>query len=574
MSVTRRDASRKSIKLPVLNDSRRREERLIVRYGGRHGITFNLVPSTQHVIVRSSPRLPILTPKRPFEVTPLTLEARAMLDQYQLEFRLPMVGVEVLTPRRASLSAAERDAMIKVLNREEHIEFAAPVLIDPQGKRPVIYTENIFVKFGDEETLSTCTTILTRYKLEILRKLSYARNAWFVAARRKGLGVFGIAEQLLNEPQVELCHPELIRESRQRRVFPQQWHLSKTKIGDMTIDAHIEVEAAWKVTRGKGAVIAVIDNGFDVDHEEFQPAKSKIVWPRDVTRGSDDPRPGNSDHHGTACAGVACANGGIGASGVAPDAKLMPIRLAPFLGSQAEAEAFVWAADHGADVISCSWGPLDGDWSNPDDPLHQQVVLLPDSTRLAIEYAAMNGRKGKGWVIVFAAGNGNESVDNDGYASYEHVIAVAACNDSGKRSVYSDHGKAIGCTFPSNDVAMAKPLTPGIWTTDRSGAAGYNPGDVAKGDAKGNYTNSFGGTSSAAAGVAGAAALIVAANPSLTREQVRDLLCTTCDRIDVEEGEYDAMGRSVLYGYGRVNAAKALKLAAPKKRKRSSKKRR
>src|SRR4029077_14141228 len=107
------------------------------------------------------------------------------------------------------------------------------------------------------------------------------------------------------------------------------------------------------------------------------------------------------DRHGHACAGVACASGSVGASGVAPKAKLMRIRLESQLGSQQEAAAFVWAADHGADVISCSWGPEDGDWSDPSDPLHKDVVPLPDSTRLAIEYAITKGRGGKGCVIVW-----------------------------------------------------------------------------------------------------------------------------------------------------------------------------
>ncbi len=159
----------------------------------------------------------------------------------------------------------------------------------------------------------------------------------------------------------------------------------------------------------------------------------------------------------------------------------MPIRLASSLGSQHEADAFQWAADHGADVISCSWGPRDGAWFNPDDPLHTAVTPIPASTRLAIDYASTTGRGGKGCVILFAAGNGNESVDNDGYASYPRVIAVAACNDRGVRSIYSDFGRAVWCAFPSNDVAFPAanhpaPLTSGIWTTDRRGAQGYNPG--------------------------------------------------------------------------------------------------
>jgi subtilisin-like proprotein convertase family protein len=246
----------------------------------------------------------------------------------------------------------------------------------------------------------------------------------------------------------------------------------------------------------------------------------------------------------------------------------MPIRLSSALGSQQEADAFAWAADHGADVISCSWGPADGKWFDPNDPLHNQSFPLPASTKLAIDYATNQGRNGKGCVIFFAAGNGNEKVDNDGYASYERVIAVAACGDRGIKSVYSDFGKAIWCAFPSSDFGFEpanhpEPLTTGIWTTDRVGARGYNPGDLRLGDADGLFTNDFGGTSSACPGAAGVAALILSINPDLKWQDVRDVIRRACDKIDPSGGGYDTNGRSSLYGFGRINAETASLLAKP-----------
>ena len=294
--------------------------------------------------------------------------------------------------------------------------------------------------------------------------------------------------------------------------------------------------------------------------------------PRDVTVGTCDPRPKDTsifyrDDHGTACAGVACADGRDGASGVAPQAQLLPIRLASGLGSQEEANAFAWAADNGADVISCSWGPQDGRWWDPTDPLHHTAVHLPASTRLAINYVTNNGREGRGCVVCFAAGNGNESVGNDGYASYDRVMAVAACNDHGTRSVYSDYGDAIWCAFPSSDFEHApfghpKPLTSGIWTTDRVGKDGYNGGDPRLGDVAGNYANDFGGTSSASPGAAGIAALVLSVGPALQWQQVRDILRRACDRIDPTGGQYDGSGHSRFYGYGRLNAETAVSLAS------------
>lgn len=530
------------------------------RYGGKNGKRHSLTTSNDHVVVRTNSRS-ALAGARPFEVSALSNKAKDILDEFELTTRFREAGVEILRAKVTRGSKAMRDRARAILTEEPEIEFAGRVLINPQSERPVLYTENFFVKFDGDQSATACRKILKKYGLTVKNELEYARNAYFVEAPAgTGLVVFDIAEKLLQEQSVELCHPELIRESRQRSAFPQQWHLKKTTVGGNVVDNHASVEAAWTSSDGTGATIAIIDDGVDLDHQEFQTA-GKIVAPRDVTRRTDNPRPGNGDNHGTACAGVACANGNFGASGVAPRARLLPIRLASVLGSQAEADAFVWAAQNGADVISCSWGPPDGVWFRPEDPVHNQSVPLPDSTRLAMDFAATQGRNGKGCIILFAAGNGNESVDNDGYASYSKVTAVAACNDMGTRAAYSDFGGAVWCAFPSNHGRPS--LTPGIWTTDRTGPLGYNSGDPLQGDAAGNYTNDFGGTSSACPGVAGVAALIIARNPSLRWDQVRDILKQSCDKIDTAGGNYDANGRSPLYGFGRVNAKRAVELAQP-----------
>jgi len=499
----------------------------------------------------------------------------AELDDAILVVAYPEAGVEVYqVPTGKNVkSLSSRKA---ALRQSPDVRFAGGVLVDPTTREPVLYTENIFIKFVDSADPEDCEAVIQEEGLEIKERVTYATNAYFVAAPEgTGQDVFDIANRLLQQPDVEYCHPELIRPRASKSIFSQQWHLKKTTVGGIPVDAHANVEAAHEVTQGAGITIAIIDDGVDIDHVEFS-GSGKVVAPRDATDRTNDPRPQDifgtgpdeGDNHGTACAGVACGNGISGASGVAPKARLMPIRLASGLGSQREAEAFGWAVTNGADVISCSWGPTDGRWFNPNDPAHNRPFPLPASTKLAIDNAIANGRGGKGCVILFAAGNGNESVDNDGYASYSKVTAVAACNDRGKKSVYSDFGKAVWCAFPSNDFGHAPfnqpdPLTTGIWTVDRTGRNGYNTGTNGDGDNLGNFTNSFGGTSSACPGAAGVAALVLAVNPNLKWDAVKEVLRQACDKIDPTGGAYDTSGHSAKYGYGRLNALRAIQLAQP-----------
>jgi subtilisin family serine protease len=562
-----------------------------VRYGGRGGRTFEFETASDLVAVRTRDTGPV-------EDANLTAVGRRALDLVEPVVRFADAGVEVFHVR--SGNAQERDIVRSALKAEPEVQFAGRVLSDTAfrpsvgipsstsgaaaAKTPVLYSENLFVKFDPKLNSTEARSLLESYRLRPKRVVAYLEQAYFVEAPEGiGLEVFDVALQLLERHQtVELCHPEILRPRQFRAAFPGQWHLEPGLVDGTRIDAHAHVVEAWQITRGRGATIAVIDTGIDLDHREFATA-GKIVAPLNATSGTgstSDPRPRQArERHGTACAGVACANGRHGASGVAPDAKLMPIRLMSGLGSQDEADAIAWAADRGADVISCSWGPPDGRWSDPFDPAHGAVVAMPDSTRLAIEHAITNGRGGRGCIICFAAGNGNESVGNDGYASHPDIIAVAACSDRGVRSVYSDTGDAILCTFPSNDfefsgvapggplpdggvwdVPHPAPLTPGIWTTDWSGAQGYNRGgSLFAGDMAGDYTNSFGGTSSACPGVAGVVALVISVHPDLSHAELKALLRDACDRIDSPNGRYDAIsGHSPLYGFGRLNALTAV----------------
>ena len=534
-------------------------------YGGKEGTTYQLVEAKDLVVVRTKEDLPI-------EEIEMSARSRDLVPSMLPVASFPEANVTVYkcvpTGKRSPTSL--RNAVRKALPQEAGIRFAGRALKDPATGSIVVYTENMYLQFKADVSKERCEEIMSQYGLKLKEDLGITPNSYFVQAPPDiGLRVFAMSEELLAMPEIEACHPELVRERSFKFVHPMQWHIKETVINGLTINQHANVESAWELATGKGVVIAVLDDGVDVEHEEFS-GEGKITAPRDTVANSDDPRPKNaSERHGTPCAGVACANGQHKAWGTAPAATLMPIRLGS-IGSISEAKAFKWAADNGAAVISCSWGPEDGPWWNPSDPRHFNQARLPDSARNAIDYAIEKGRNGKGCVIVWAAGNGNEDVKYDEYASNPKVIAVAACNDTGTRSIYSDYGDAVWCCFPSNDFNYPKmnhprPLTPGIWTTDRRGKFGYNAGGINAenlvGDLEGHYTATFGGTSSACPGVAGVAALMLEANPSLTWDQVRQIIKNSCDRIDAEMGNYDAEGHSPFYGYGRLNAVNAVKNA-------------
>jgi len=521
-------------------------------FGGKNG--------TKHVLHESKDMVAIRTRNsRNLKSAVISDKGKKALKDLEIVLEFPEADITVFkTKGTVKERFAARNKARSALKKEPELRFVGKVLVEEDGKTVVLYTENIFIKFHDNIQADVCERIIDQNGLKIKQKPDYAKNTYFVSApENTGLRIFEISESLLSMKEVELCHPELIRKRGFKNIHPKQWHLKTTSVSGTRVNAGVKADLAHKLVTGKNIIIALIDDGFDIDHPEFnQPGK--VIYARDISSNSNDPRPRDVfNNHGTACAGVAAASG-INASGVAPGAILMPVRLVSNLGSLAEANAFKWAADHGADIISCSWGPEDGDWSDPEDPVHTTLIDIPDSTRLAIDYAVSKGRYGKGCIVTFAAGNGNEDCGYDGYASYAKVMAVAACNDTSKRSVYSDYGSNIWCSFPSSDFGYPPfrhpdPLTTGIYTTDRQGKAGYNP--------KGDYTDNFGGTSSACPGVAGTAALILAANPELTWLQVREIIKDTSDKIDSSGGKYDSNGHSKYFGFGRVNAERAVKKA-------------
>jgi subtilisin family serine protease len=291
--------------------------------------------------------------------------------------------------------------------------------------------------------------------------------------------------------------------------------------------------------------IAVVDDAVDTRHTEFA---GRVIGEWDAATGAPSSRPTGWQPHGTKVAGLALA-GGISVTGVAPTALLLAARVSALttkLGDPTEAAGIRWAAEQGADVICCAWGPQN---------LTVERGKLPEHTRDAIDFAISHGRGGKGCVVLFSSGNDGSDIALNEYASHPGVIAVGACNCHGKHPHYSGWGDALWCVVPSNDPRDPVGANETYDTTTPIGS--FLLGNTF-------YTDDFGFTSAACAIAAGVCARILAVNQSLTARDVREVIAQSCRKIDEDGGSYDERGHSPFYGYGCLDPIRAIAIADQK----------
>ncbi len=366
-----------------------------------------------------------------------------------------------------------------------------------------------------------------------------------------------VVTALPNFVPVKKAHSVSIEDPR----FADQWHLQNSGNRNGKADADVDAPEAWIVTEGDPTVrVAIVDDSVQSDHPDLADNFVNGIY-YDSFSGTDpnpSPRTG-SQRHGTPCAGVAVGSANdVGIRGVAPRCGLIGVHFWDADIAQT-ADAFYFCSDpdsdpttnDGASVISCSWS-----WN-----------AAFDTVRHAIDDVAEQGRGGLGTVILFAAGNDYGAIRaNQAFGSLNSVITVGATNWRDDHSAYSNIGAELDVTAPSNDVDTPAALA--IETTDNTDAMPRNPNRSYSGYASGDYTGTgttgFGGTSSATPLTAGVCALILSVNPNLTATEVRCILEHSTDRIRgaQQPSSYDpTTSHDLYYGYGRINAKKAVHLA-------------
>ena len=341
-------------------------------------------------------------------------------------------------------------------------------------------------------------------------------------------------------------------------LFNQQWHLQNTGQTGGTPGEDANVLPAWQQATGEGVVIGIVDDSLQGNHPDLQ-NKYRPDLSYDFVEDDTDPSPDLSaeftPNHGTAVAGVAAAdtNNQTGVVGVAPDSELAGLRLLPEEDDEplsVEDDTFrdstiakaLSYQNQEIDIYNNSWGDT-------------SFESLGEETLTALQNGVNDGRGGLGNIFVFAAGNGRAIQGNVNYnslANSRYTIAVSAIDHRGQPNYYSTPGAAVLVSGYSGGTPH-----PGITTTDVTGEAGYNP--------EGDYTDSFGGTSSAAPLVSGVIALMLDANPNLTWRDVQHILVETSVQNDPSDPGWAINGAgheiSHKYGFGAVNANAAVTAA-------------
>ncbi|NOQ27826.1 MAG: S8 family serine peptidase [Bacteroidales bacterium] len=449
------------------------------------------------------------------------------------------------------------------INKSNEIIYDAPFFKNSQNE-DLGLSHLFYIKLKKKEDLPKLEELAVSHSVEIIGNNKFMPLWYTLSCTKHSTGNAMTISNFFYETGIfSAAQPDLMPTEMSLSVndpyYTSQWNMSNNGQYGGASGIDIDVNNAWGITMGDNTVVAVIDNGIEFNHPDL-PNMYHLSY--DTEEGTSPSKIYGDLGHGIACAGIiGAAVNDKGIAGIAPNCQLMSISIiaeATTSSYQKRADGINFAWRNGADVISCSWHAE----SNP---------YMDD----AIDSALLFGRNGLGCVIVVAAGNTNSSYVRYPANSNPDIIAVGAMSMCAERkNPFSCDGENWGSNYGTDlDVVAPGVLIP---TTDRQATKGYNPYDflhtrfegtlISSDFSDDDYTLAFTGTSAACPHVAGIAALILSVKPDLTQDQVRYVIESSCDKVNIEDYSYTSTsGRNngtwnIEMGYGKVNAYKALKM--------------
>ena len=437
------------------------------------------------------------------------------INQFKIDKNVFCV-YETMTSYTMSNSSTEYEVVIQdssIIQSQESLIFKSPIWVDTISNNKIAMN-NAIILYNVSCELST---LVDTYNLSnttlFVDSIEGAPMIYILTLHSLDYQqIDSIAKNISNGPHCQIAEPSYAIFSpkehsinpEQNALFGNQWQLFNASYPLYDVNA----KDAWQYTTGENVIVAIIDNGFELQHPDLA---SNFIQGYDCTDGTDGATHGayreNVDSHGTQCAGIIGAvNNDIGVVGIAPNCRLMPIRkgysyyvkdkngknIDTLYHSKTEyvLKSFRQAYQNGADVISCSWSY---------DPSISGIYDL------VLGETVSQGRNGLGCVIVFSVGN--DSLSRINYPSNTfNVIAVGASNRYGYRAAFSNFGDSLDVVAPGKDVYTTQTIPYGSYCVSS-------------------------GTSMACPMVAGITALILSQNPHLNWQEVRNIIRQTAYKL-------------------------------------------
>lgn len=391
-----------------------------------------------------------------------------------------------------------------------------------KGRQIQYVAGQIAIKVKPGVTKADIAPIIQQIEGKFLEEIDVLR--WTTISVPKEADIFKIIEQLQRHPLIEVAEPNLIGGlglSPNDPYFPYQYALRNTgqQPPGGTNDADIDADEAWNITTGSLDIkIAILDTGIPLTdngellHPDLKNS-NRIILGDDFVGDGEGVRDRNG--HGTHVAGIigAESNNNVGIAGVAWNCKLLIMQVFDGAGNTTSSffrNAVRSSVDDGAHILNFS-GWVDSSQQSED----------------ALNYVRQNNR-----VFVTIAGNKN------GECGYSNNVVYP-----GRRSTDFSNIITVSATDYNDSI---------FWLSSRGPEVNVSAPGVKIFSTLPDSTYDFmSGTSMAAPHVSGVAALILSANPNLTASKVRQIIQQTAE-------DKGAPGKDDCYGYGRVNAHKAL----------------